>query len=210
MNLAQQIADWADRLRDLSAFGLRYSEDIYNRDRYRAVQDTAIQMLAYATGEDCEDLEPLRAAVLSRPTPFAVGDASVIDTQGRILLIQRSDNHNWAMPGGALEVGETPAEGVAREALEETGVPCRPVALVGVFDSRRCNTASRHHMYIIQFLCQPLAALDAAPASHAHETLAAAWFGEHDLPEPIEPGHAERIRQAYRVWRGEPGGLFDR
>lgn len=40
------------------------------------------------------------------------------------------------MPGGGFRVGETPAEGPVREALEETGLKCEPVALVGVFDSR--------------------------------------------------------------------------
>jgi 8-oxo-dGTP pyrophosphatase MutT (NUDIX family) len=48
----------------------------------------------------------------------------VIDPQGRILLMQRTDDRKWAMPGGGLEVGETPAAGVVREAFEETGVRC--------------------------------------------------------------------------------------
>ena len=76
-----------------------------------------------------------------------MGDAAVIDDDGRILLVQRADNSKWAMPGGAMEVSETPAEGVVREAFEETGVRCEVVALVGVFDSRLCGTISRHHLY---------------------------------------------------------------
>jgi ADP-ribose pyrophosphatase YjhB (NUDIX family) len=60
------------------------------------------------------------------------------------------------MLGGALEVGETPVEGVVREALGETGLRCRPRALVGVFDSRGCNTLSRHHLYHFVFLCESL------------------------------------------------------
>ena len=36
--------------------------------------------------------------------------------------MQRADNATCAMPGGGLEVGETPAEGAAREVLEETGL----------------------------------------------------------------------------------------
>lgn len=80
----------------------------------------------------------------------------MIDDKGQILLIQRADNGKWAMPGGAFEVGETPAEGVVRETLEETGVPCRAMSLVGVFDSRFCGTTSRHHLYHFVFLCEPL------------------------------------------------------
>ena len=119
---ARQIALWADRLRDISALGLHFTDSRYDRERYQAVQNVAMVMLVAATGEPVEELELLRATIFSHPTPLSVGDAAVIDDEGRILLVRRADNQKWAMPGGALEVGETPAEGVVREALEETGV----------------------------------------------------------------------------------------
>jgi ADP-ribose pyrophosphatase YjhB (NUDIX family) len=49
----------------------------------------------------------------------------VIREDGRVLAIQRNDNGRWAPPGGVLELDESPAEGVAREILEETGVKVR-------------------------------------------------------------------------------------
>jgi hypothetical protein len=111
MTPAQQIALWADQLRDLSALGLHFADDKYNQDRYLIIQNIAMAMLALATNESMAEMEPLRAPIFSRPSPISVGDAAVIDDVGRILLIQRADNGLWAMPGGALEVGETPAEG---------------------------------------------------------------------------------------------------
>ena len=144
MKPAVQIASWADRLRDISAMGLYFAKNIHDRSAFRAVQDIAVEMLALATGEPVTQIEPLRAQVFSRPTPLVGGDAAIIDKQGRLLLVRRADNGLWAMPGGVFEVGETPAEGVAREALEETGVYCHIVSLVGVFDSRLCGTTSRH------------------------------------------------------------------
>jgi len=167
-------------------------------------------MLAAATGEPVEELELLRATIFSRPTPLSVGDAAVIDDEGRILLVRRADNQKWAMPGGALEVGETPAEGVVREALEETGVESRPVALVGVFDSRLCGTSSRHHLYQFVFLCRPLDGQEMGEASHAHEVLDAQWFSEDALPGEIDPGHVSRILVAFRIWRGEMSAFFDK
>ena len=71
------------------------------------------------------------------------------------------------MPGGALEVGETPAEGVLREVLEETGVHCRPVALVGIFDSRYCHTPHPLHRYHVSFLCEPLPDVASAPLARS-------------------------------------------
>jgi ADP-ribose pyrophosphatase YjhB (NUDIX family) len=206
----QQIALWADKLRDIAAVGLRFSISSYDKDHYQAVQNIAMAMLAAATGEPVEALEPLRAPIFSRPTPFSVGDAAVIDDEGRILLIQRADNQKWAMPGGALEVGETPAEGVVREALEETGVKCQPVALVGVFDSRLCGTPTRHHLYQFVFLCRPLDDQKPGQASHAHEVLGARWFAEDALPTDIDPGHVSRIPVAYQVWHHNAPAFFDR
>lgn len=209
MTPAQRIALWADKLRDLSALGLRFADSGYDRERYRAIQDVALDMLALATGDSMEDLEPLRAPMFSRPTPLNAGDGAVINDEGQILLIRRADNGLWAMPGGALEVGETPAEGVVREVREETGVQSRPVALVGVFDSRLCGTVSRHHLYHFVFLCRPLNARQPAQATHSHEVLDVRWFAEDGLPDDFSPGHASRIRVAFRVWRGGAPAFFD-
>ncbi len=208
MTPAEQIALWADKLRDISAMGLLFTKNVHDELAFRAVQTIAMEMLARATGEPWEQIEPLRAAVFSRPTPFAVGDAAVIDDEGRILLIQRADNGKWAMPGGALEVGETPAEGVVRETLEETGIHCQVVALVGVFDSRFCGTTSRHHLYQFAFLCKPINKEREQP-SHALEVLDARWFAESALPEDIDPGHQSRIPEAFRVWHGDSRVFFD-
>jgi ADP-ribose pyrophosphatase YjhB (NUDIX family) len=210
MTPAEQLALWADRLRDISAMGLLFSQGVWDRERYRAVQTIAMEMLALVSGESLDQIEPLRGPIFSSPTPFSGADAAVIDDQGQILLVRRADNGRWAMPGGALEVGETPAEGAVREAFEETGIGCRPVSFVGVFDSRLCGTVSRHHLYQFLFLCQPLSHEPAAPPSHAVEALEASWFSEDRLPEGIDPGHRSRIPEAYRVWHGDSRSFFDR
>ena len=209
MVIAQQIALWADRLRDLSALGLRFTKSLYDRERYETVRDVAMSMMASATDTPVADLEPLRATIFSRPSPLTVGDAAIIDDKGRILLIQRADNQKWAMPGGALEVGETPAEGVVREALEETGVKSEPLALVGVFDSRLCGASSQYHLYQFVFLCRPMEGQEIGEASHAHEVLDAQWFSEDVLPGEIDSGHVSRIPEAFRVWHGKVEAFFD-
>ncbi len=207
--LAQQIGLWADKLRDMAAMGMRYSPGIYDRENYAAIRQMALEMTALAGGELPETLEPLRDTVFSRPTPNAVGDGAVIDEQGRILLIRRSDNKMWAMPGGALSVGETPAEGVLREILEETGWRCKALDLIGVFDSRLCGTVSRFHLYHFQFLCQPIRQETDQP-EFGFESLETGWFAEADLPPDQDPGHIKRISLAFRFWEGKAASYFDR
>ncbi|WP_067657258.1 NUDIX hydrolase [Nocardia harenae] len=59
--------------------------------------------------------------------------AVVRDDQGRILMIHRTDNDRYSIPGGGMEVGETVAEAVIREVEEETGITVRPGRLLGIF-----------------------------------------------------------------------------
>jgi ADP-ribose pyrophosphatase YjhB (NUDIX family) len=210
MTPAEQLALWADRLRDMAATGLKYSQNIYDHERYAAIQQIAIEMLALATEQPVEALEPLRDTIFARSSPLVAGTAAVIDDHGKILLMRRSDNRLWNMPGGILEVGETPATGVVREALEETGVRCEAIALVGIYDNRRWESAVAQHIYKFTFLCRPLDGGQVVETpSHAIETLEIGWFAEDALPDDLFTGHVRRVQDAYRAWRGEQKTHFD-
>src|SRR3954467_1484926 len=64
-------------------------------------------------------------------------NVGVINERGEVLLIRRTDNENWALPGGAMDIGETIADAGVRETREETGVNCEIVRLVGVYTNPR-------------------------------------------------------------------------
>ena len=57
----------------------------------------------------------------------------VEDDRSRILLIRRSDNDNWALPGGAIDLGESMTQAAVRETVEETGIDCEVTGLVGIY-----------------------------------------------------------------------------
>jgi ADP-ribose pyrophosphatase YjhB (NUDIX family) len=57
----------------------------------------------------------------------------VENDKGEILLIQRSDNGNWALPGGAIDIGESLTQAAIREVHEETGITCQITGLVGIY-----------------------------------------------------------------------------
>ncbi|WP_034090652.1 NUDIX domain-containing protein [Streptacidiphilus albus] len=61
----------------------------------------------------------------------------VTDNRGRILMIRRTDNGNWAVPGGAIDLGESMVQAAVRETLEETGVECAITGLAGVYTDPR-------------------------------------------------------------------------
>jgi 8-oxo-dGTP pyrophosphatase MutT (NUDIX family) len=59
--------------------------------------------------------------------------AFIQDAAGRLLMIRRTDNDLYAVPGGAQEVGETIAQTVVREVREETGITVDVTGLIGVY-----------------------------------------------------------------------------
>ena len=69
-------------------------------------------------------------------TRIVVGvTAFVPDDAGRVLLIRRTDNGLWALPGGAQEIGEYVAQAAVRETREETGVDIEVTGLVGIYSN---------------------------------------------------------------------------
>ncbi|MFE6458261.1 NUDIX hydrolase [Streptomyces cinereoruber] len=61
----------------------------------------------------------------------------VVDGSGAILLQRRRDTGQWALPGGAQDIGETAAECAVRECLEETGIVAEITGFLGVYTNPR-------------------------------------------------------------------------
>ena len=61
----------------------------------------------------------------------------VTNPAGEVLLIRRSDNDNWAVPGGAIDLGESLVQAALRETREETGIDCEVTGLVGIYTDPR-------------------------------------------------------------------------
>ncbi|GAA4597991.1 NUDIX domain-containing protein [Planotetraspora phitsanulokensis] len=57
----------------------------------------------------------------------------VTNDAGDLLMIRRSDNDNWAVPGGAIDLGESLPAAAVRETLEETGILCEITGIVGTY-----------------------------------------------------------------------------
>jgi ADP-ribose pyrophosphatase YjhB (NUDIX family) len=65
-----------------------------------------------------------------------LGASACVWRQGRVLLVERAKPpaNTFALPGGAVEAGETAFEAARRELLEETGIACDLHVLVGLYD----------------------------------------------------------------------------
>jgi ADP-ribose pyrophosphatase YjhB (NUDIX family) len=59
--------------------------------------------------------------------------AIVTDSGGRLLLVHKTDNDLWALPGGGMDLGESIKDAVVREVREETGLEIDVSGLVGIY-----------------------------------------------------------------------------
>ena len=60
-------------------------------------------------------------------------NVAVTNAAGELLLIRRSDNENWALPGGGIELGESLIDAAVRETREESGIECEITGLSGIY-----------------------------------------------------------------------------
>ena len=84
-----------------------------------------------------EYINGLRKHVGNQPLLMVGSTVLVMDVQNRLLMIKRSDNGSWGVPGGAMELGETTEETARRELFEETGLEVGELTLFGVFFRQR-------------------------------------------------------------------------
>jgi 8-oxo-dGTP pyrophosphatase MutT (NUDIX family) len=89
--------------------------------------------------------------------------AAIIESGGRYLLIEEHTPEGLRLnnPAGHLDPGESPEQGVAREALEETAHAFRPTALVGIYLSRFQRAATAEDITYLRFAyCGELGAIE--------------------------------------------------
>ena len=75
----------------------------------------------------------MRGVSAPRPVLRPVCGVVALDGEGRVLLLRRTDDGTWGLPGGGVEAGETWSDAAHRECLEETGWSVRITGVLGVY-----------------------------------------------------------------------------
>lgn len=195
----------AVELRAVAAFGLNFARPgSHDEERWQHVLAASARLAALVDGQTPGELLAHYRANHFDIGPLSSGEAVVI-SDGKLLLVRRTDDGLWALPGGITDPGETAAETARRELWEEAGITGRVTRLLGIFDSRYWHSEKKIHFYHVVFLIEA----DDPELRPSPEVSAAAYFGEGELP-PLSPGHHLRAPFVFRQLRGDaPLPYFD-
>ena len=121
------------------------------------------------------------------PKPNSIvpsASAIVTNDEGKILLHRRSDNDLWAVPGGAMDIGESIGETVVREVKEETGFDVVVRWLAGIY----VNAGRRKIAF--SFVCK----VAGGKKKTSDESDAVKYFEFEHIPRYTYPYHVARIK----------------
>jgi len=130
-----------------------------------------------------------------RPSVSAV----ILNERRELLLQRRSDNGQWGLPGGSVEIGESVSEAIKREVQEETGLLIEVMRLVGVYSDPKLQVVRYPDGRVVHFIntcfeCRIVGGqLRTCP-----ETLELAYFEPATLPQMLVSLHRVRITDALR------------
>jgi ADP-ribose pyrophosphatase YjhB (NUDIX family) len=126
--------------------------------------------------------------------------AAVTDEEGRLLLIHKTDNDLWALPGGGHEVGESISDTVVREVKEETGYDVEVTDIVGTYTNPRHVMAYDDGEVRQQFSICFRAKLVGGQAQTSSESKAVEWVDVSRVDElPMHPSMRQRVAHALEV-----------
>ncbi len=115
--------------------------------------------------------------------------AILFDEERRILCVKRNYGpRNWTTPGGKLEEGESPLEGLVREVKEETGYRVKPQRLLGVYSSTFRDDL------VMSIEAEIIGRDEWQPDGEISEI---GFFAPDELPQPISPITQARIEDAF-------------
>ena len=214
IDFARDLVRWSEALAAIARTGLGFTQSLYERERFEEVLHVAADIKAAAdealevTREQDhfvqEWLDSVGEGVPGYVTPKVAVGCLVTNEAGEILLVQRSDSGIWLYPTGWADVGYSAAEVAVKEVLEETGIECEPVSMLGVVDGQRMGF-TRFGMYLLLFHCR---ATGGELKAHPLETSGVGWFTEDTLP-PFTVGYSWWGPLAQAAMAGHPPVIFD-
>jgi ADP-ribose pyrophosphatase YjhB (NUDIX family) len=197
--MGTQWLEWAQQLQAIAQNGFTYCENPYDLERYGQIRQIAAEMMANHADIESDFVYNLFTAEDGYATP-KVDVRAVVFQDDKILLVKEREDGCWTLPGGWVDVGESPSTAIAREVYEESGYQTKVVKLLALYDRnhpRHAHPPMRHHVYKLFFRCDIICG---NPTGN-HETIEIDFFAAHQIPElsltRVVPSQIVRLFEHY-------------
>lgn len=143
-------------------------------------------------------IKEIRALVGNKPIILNTACGILLNDQQQVLLNLRTDTHDWSLPGGYLEYGETYAEACVREYKEDSGFDVQLVDRIGIFDRGEAVYPNGDVAQTISalYLVEPVGGQELQQATN--ETLKLDYFDFDNLPPLMNQQTADMLAAAQR------------
>ena len=170
---------WARKIQAIGQNGLAYSKDPFDIERFEELRELALEILQNYTDSDLPRIRDLFAGEHGHATP-KVDVRGVVFNEDAILLVRERADGKWTLPGGWVDVNESPSESVVREVLEESGYQTKALKLLACYDrNRHPHPPHPYHVYKLFLYCEILG----GSPSTSYETDGVDFFKQDAIPE---------------------------
>ena len=151
---------YAKRLQAIAQSGLAYCGNVFDIERYEQIRELAAEIVSEHTEQSVGEVLGLFSAETGYACPkLGVRAATIryVENKPELLLVQElSENGAWAMPGGFVDIGDTPSEAVERETFEETGYEIKATKIVATVNRNSLPNvpAQWAEIWYVVFLCE--------------------------------------------------------
>lgn len=177
-----QEYDWlriAEQIKSISQNGLTFCNNPYDKERYQQLQNIAADIISNHSNFSQEKILDIFSNDQGYLTPKLDVRAAIFNND-KILLVREIADGLWTLPGGWVDVNESPAEAIIRETLEETGYIVKVSKLPALWDKHKQGHPPQiPHAYKAMFICNIVGGI----AKTNHETSGIDWYRIDSLPE---------------------------
>ena len=187
-----------DIMRATAVEGLSYTQNDYDRARYQKLLELASETYTSITGLNPAAIREMFLREQGVITPKVGVDIAVPNHNGEILVLQLPDG-KWCLPGGWMDVGESPFDTAQRETREEAGLQITPLGIITVGHRTPLHHPGEISQVNICVGAQPLP--NDAEVTLSHEHSAYRWISDVNEVEDWRPGHKRFFDHIFRAYQ---------
>lgn len=178
----QSIVNWISQLQAIAQNGLTFAKDPFDIERYQQLNSIAAEMASQLTEMPAEKILHLFDQEVGYLTP-KIDVRGVVFQDSKILMVKETSDQCWSLPGGWVDVNESPSFAIEREIKEESGFDAKAIKLLALYDRlKHDHPYQLPHAYKCFIHCE----LMGGKAATSIETAEIDFFALDNLPKLSE------------------------